>query len=132
MTAVEEGSSGNDISVEIHTPQGDDAPDDIFTIQVKRGGRIEETFEGLSSKKGKQNAATVVNAQRKLIQLEEVGNLGFAERRPAPGAVTLAGGAAARRRRARGPTTTSATAPTAPASAVSRRSTPSPWSRSRT
>ena len=94
MTAVEEGSSGNDISVEIHTPQGDDAPDDIFTIQVKRGGRIEETFEGLSSKKGKQNAATVVNAQSKLIQLEEVGNLGFAERRPAPGAVTLAGGAA--------------------------------------
>ena len=131
MTAVEEGPSGNDISVEIHTPQGEDAPDDVFTIQVKRGGRIEETFEGLSSKKGKQNVATVVNAQSKLIQLEEIGNLGFAERRPAPGAVTLAGGAAPAPARV-GPTTTSATAPTAPASAASRRSTPSRWSRSRT
>jgi uncharacterized protein len=69
VTAIEEGTSGNDLT-------------------------IEETFEGLSSKKGKQNAATIVNAQSKLIQLEEVGNLGFAERRPAPGAVTLAGGAA--------------------------------------
>ena len=66
-----------------HSPQGDDAPDDIFTLQVKRGGNIEETFEGLTTKKGKQNAATVVNAQSKLIQLEEIGNLGFAERRPA-------------------------------------------------
>ena len=94
VIALEEGASGNDITVETHSPQGDDAPDDIFTLQVKRGNNVEETFEGLTTKKGKQNAATIVNAQSKLIQLEEIGNLGFAERRPAPGAMTLAGGAA--------------------------------------
>jgi uncharacterized protein len=94
VIALEEGAAGNAITVETHSPQGDDAPDDIFTLQVKRADQVEETFEGLSSKKGKQNAATIVNAQSKLVRLEEIGNLAFADRRPAPGSVTLTGGAA--------------------------------------
>ena len=39
VIALEEGASGNDITVETHSPQGDDAPDDIFTLQVKRGNK---------------------------------------------------------------------------------------------
>ncbi len=52
VTAVEEGSSGNDISVEIHTPQGDDAPDDIFTIQVKRGRPHRGDVRGTQQQEG--------------------------------------------------------------------------------
>jgi uncharacterized protein len=90
-SALEPGPAGNDITIEVAdtTPQGEGA-DETFKLTVKRGGKVEETFDGLSTKKGKQNAATVVNAQSQLIRLEELtgGNV------PATtGSVSLAGGA---------------------------------------
>ena len=37
--------------------------DESFKLVVKKGGKDEETFEGLTVKRGRQNVATVVNAQ---------------------------------------------------------------------
>ena len=48
-------------------------PRTIVQDLVKRGGKVEERFDNLTTKRGKQNAATVVNAQSKLIRLEETG-----------------------------------------------------------
>jgi hypothetical protein len=94
VIALEGGAAGNDLTVETTYPKGTDAPADSFTITVRRGGRVEETFEGLTTKRGKQNAVTVVNTQSKLIQLEELATGGALER-PAAGSVALAGGGAA-------------------------------------
>ena len=62
-----------------------------FKLVVKRGGREVESFDNLTTAKGKQNVATVVKAQSKTITIEEVEPL--APR--APGSTALAGGCAA-------------------------------------
>jgi phage tail sheath protein FI len=92
VVAVEAGAAGNDLTIDTIIPTGDDAAPDTFTIAVKRGGKTEETFDNLTTKRGKQNAVTVVNAQSRLIQLEEIAT-GAAMERPAAGSVALAGGA---------------------------------------
>lgn len=71
ISALEPGPDGNDITVETVEQSGDDVPEDAFKLIVRKGGKVEETYENLSPKKGKQNVVTVVNAQSKLIQLEE-------------------------------------------------------------
>ena len=65
VSALEGGAAGNDISVEVTDakPTEGETPDaDLFTIVVRRGNRVEETFENLSTKRGKQNAATVAKS----------------------------------------------------------------------
>ena len=89
ILALEAGSAGNDLTVDVAHPAG--ADESTFTIVVKLGGKPVETFENLTTKKGKTNAVTVVNAQSKLIQLEEL-LTGTALERPAAGGVALAGG----------------------------------------
>ncbi len=91
VQAIEAGAAGNDLTVEIQHPEGEGAPDDTFTIVVKKGSKAEETFPDLTTKKGKQNATQVVNATSKLIRLEEATSGGAVER-PAKGNVSLAGG----------------------------------------
>jgi phage tail sheath protein FI len=100
VSALEPGPAGSDITVEViapgtvGTPAADGgAPavnpaDESFGIQVKRAGKVEERFEGLTTKKGKLNAVTVVNAQSKLIRLEEAQTNGTVDR-PAPGSTPL-------------------------------------------
>lgn len=92
--ALEPGAAGNDITVEVAeaTPT-EGGPEDAFKLVVKRAGKVEETFDNLTTKRGKQNAATVVNAQSRLIRLEEIATGGALER-PAPGSVALSGGGA--------------------------------------
>ena len=92
VKAIEGGPAGNDLSVEV-AAAGDGAPDDAFKIIVKRGNKVEETFEGLSTKRGRANAVQTVNAQSKLIRLEEATS-GPIEK-VAPGTVSLSGGAPA-------------------------------------
>jgi hypothetical protein len=92
VKAIEAGPAGNDISIEV-AAAGDGAPDDAFKILVKRGNKVEETFEGLSTKRGRANAVQTVNAQSKLIRLEEATS-GPIEK-VAPGTVSLSGGAPA-------------------------------------
>ena len=102
-----------------------------FKLIVKRGDQVVEEFDGRHDQARQENVVTVVKEQSKLIQLEEVGTGQALEQVPAKGSVALAGGADAgpsaldARRLRRRP-------PTAPASAGSRRSTRSRWSRSPT
>src|SRR5262249_32779343 len=91
VMAVEAGPTGNDITVEVgDAPDGD--ADEKFKLVVKRNGKPEETFDSVTTKKGKQNVATIVNAQSKLIQIEELTTAGTVEKRPAAGLVRLEGG----------------------------------------
>jgi Bacteriophage tail sheath protein len=87
VAALEAGPEGNDISVDVQAG-GDEG---AFKLVVKRGGKEVESFDNLTSAKGKQNVATVVKAQSKTITIEEVGALAA----PATGTVSLAGGSAA-------------------------------------
>ena len=91
VNALEAGPAGNDISVEVAAAGQADSGDDVFKLVVKKGGKAEETFDNVTTKKGKTNVATVVNAQSKLIRLEEAGG---AVETVAKGSVSLAGGGA--------------------------------------
>ncbi len=86
VVALEAGPTGNDVTVDI-SPVGDEGS---FNLVVRQKGRVVETYEGLVTGKGKQNVATVVKAQSKLIAIEEAGALAA----PAASSVALTGGAA--------------------------------------
>jgi uncharacterized protein len=90
LQAIAEGVAGNSISVEI--ADASEPSEDTFKLIVKRGTSVEESFDNVSTKRGKTNVATMVNAQSKLITLEEVKGGELA--RPANGTYALAGGAA--------------------------------------
>ncbi len=91
VTALEPGPAGNDISVEVvDAGGGENAPDEPFKLVVRRAGKVQEEFDNLTAKRGKANVATVVNAQSKLIRLEET-KAARAEP-PAKTSVALAGG----------------------------------------
>jgi phage tail sheath protein FI len=71
------GQAAPELSVEVtdHAADGggEGQPrEERFTIQVKRGGKVAETFEGLTTKRGKENLVSVVRNQSKLITIEEV------------------------------------------------------------
>jgi len=86
VAAIDAGPEGNDISVDVQ-PAGEEGS---FKLVVKRGGKEVESFDNLTTAKGKQNVATVVKAQSKTITIEEAGALA-----PAAGSTALAGGSAA-------------------------------------
>lgn len=95
VRSLEDGDGGNALTVEVtdasDSPEDADEKADLFKIVVKRGNKIEESFDNLITKRGKQNAVAVVNAQSTLIRLEELVT-GAALERPAKGSVKLAGG----------------------------------------
>ncbi len=86
VAALEAGPSGNNIAVETQVSGDGDAS--TFKLVVKQGGKVVETFDGLTTGKGKTNVATVVKAQSKTITIEETGALAA----PANASVTLSGG----------------------------------------
>jgi hypothetical protein len=93
VSALEGGPVGNDITVEVTAapPVEGQAPGDAtFTLSVRHGGQVAESFPDLTRKRGKQNAVTVVNAQSKLIRIEEVAAASL--QAVAHGQVALAGG----------------------------------------
>ena len=63
-------ASADDITVEIDDPS--EPSENTFKIVVKKGGKVEETFDNVSTKRGATNAATKVKAESKLIILDEV------------------------------------------------------------
>ncbi|HWK25295.1 MAG TPA: phage tail sheath subtilisin-like domain-containing protein [Solirubrobacter sp.] len=79
-----------DVEVEIvEEPSAGDGADKTYTVRVSSGSDKEE-FTGLSTKKGRTNLATKVNAQSKLIKIEETGaSLPEAQRAPATGTFKL-------------------------------------------
>jgi phage tail sheath protein FI len=88
--AVALESGREDVSVEIvEEPSAGDGADQTYTVKVAAGTDSEE-FTGLSLKKGRNNLATKVNAQSKLIKIEETGaSLPEAQRVPAAGTYRL-------------------------------------------
>jgi uncharacterized protein len=89
VQAQAEGAGGNGLSVEVS--DASEPSEDTFKLVVKRGAAVEETHDNLSTKKGKTNVATMVNAASKLIQIDDLkGEVA----RPTNGTVALAGGAA--------------------------------------
>jgi phage tail sheath protein FI len=91
VQALAEGPDGNDISVEVADSTTEGAAEDAFKVVVKKGGKVEETFDNVTSKKGRQNVVTVVNAQSKLVRLED---LGVTAEKVSRGTVALGGGGA--------------------------------------
>jgi Bacteriophage tail sheath protein len=83
-------NSGSEVEVEIaEEPSAGEGTDKTFTVRVNSGSDKEE-FTGLTTKKGRNNLATKVNAQSKLIKIEETGaSLPEAQRAPATGTFKL-------------------------------------------
>ncbi|HEY4028067.1 MAG TPA: phage tail sheath family protein [Candidatus Dormibacteraeota bacterium] len=89
VSALESGAAGNEITVEVQ--EASEPGDDSFKLVVSRSGRVEEVFDNVTTKRGKQNVATVVKQRSRLIQLEEIS--GASPLEPAPQAkITLGGG----------------------------------------
>ncbi|NUS87378.1 MAG: phage tail sheath family protein [Streptomyces sp.] len=78
-----------EITVEVADPEGEDPPQDVFTLVVKRDGAVAETYPNVTTKRSKENVATQVRARSQLIRLEEPGK-GAAPARPEAQSVTLA------------------------------------------
>jgi phage tail sheath protein FI len=89
VAALEAGTAGNDISVDVEPAS--EGGEGSFKLVIKQGGKPIETFDNVTTGKGKQNVATVVKTQSKKITIEEVGALAA----PAAGSTALAGGGAA-------------------------------------
>ena len=92
VSAIESGAAGNDVLVEVQ--EASEPTDDNFKLVVSRAGKVEEVFDNVTTKRGKQNVVTVVKNQSRLIQLEEVSGATALEP-VAQAKVTLAGGSAA-------------------------------------
>jgi phage tail sheath protein FI len=77
------------ISVEVADASGDNVPDDAFKLIVSVDGKVSETFDPVSVKKGANNVVTQIREKSKLIRIEEV-STGSALMRPDKGKVDLA------------------------------------------
>jgi phage tail sheath protein FI len=72
-SAVALDAGKDDVQVEItEDPSAGEGADQTYTVKVTAGSEKEE-FAGLSLKKGRNNLATKVNAQSKLIKIEDTG-----------------------------------------------------------
>ncbi len=88
------GSSAQQITVEVTDPAGDAPPEDSFKLVVKRGNKVEETYDAVTTARGKDNVVTVVAERSKLIRIEETAT-GAALAKPEKSRVTLQPGASA-------------------------------------
>jgi phage tail sheath protein FI len=88
--ALAAGAEGNDITVEV--VDASEPSEDNFKLVVMKGGRVAETYDNVTTKRGPNNLTTRVKAESKLIQIEETKGGGLAV--PTRGQVTLGGGGA--------------------------------------
>ena len=65
VSALEAGPIGNQISVDI--TEATDSAEDTFKLTVSAPGHDTETYDNLSTKRGKNNVVTMVKEQSKLI-----------------------------------------------------------------
>ncbi|GAB3805296.1 phage tail sheath family protein [Micromonospora zhanjiangensis] len=77
----------DDLTVEVTDPP-EGAGADRFNLVVKRGGQVVETFESVTTKRGKDNVVTAVRERSKLITIEEAAPTGQLTR-PSGGEVAL-------------------------------------------
>lgn len=76
-----------ELEIEVAAAGGEAPTDDMFKLVVKRGGQVVEEFDRLTTSRGKQNVATIVNAESKTIKIEDAGS-GVIEK-PDAGTVAL-------------------------------------------
>src|SRR6478735_8869622 len=90
FAAVALNAGKEEVTVEVsEEPTAGEGADKTYTVKVTQGSQNEE-FTGLSTKKGRTNLATKVNATSKLIKIEETGaSLPEAQRAPATGVFKL-------------------------------------------
>ena len=88
-TALQQGQQGHDgeITIEVTNPP-EGSPEDSFRVVVRGAGR-EEVFEPVTTRRGRSNVISQVNATSTLVRLAE-GAAPLTERRPANATVTLA------------------------------------------
>ena len=92
VKALESGPAGDQITVETHDASEPGENNEQFKLIVKRGDKVEETFDNVTMRKGANNVATRVKAESKLISVEEVRGGGTMELHKGA-RVTLGGGA---------------------------------------
>jgi phage tail sheath protein FI len=91
VKALESGPAGDGITVETTDASEPGENNDQFKLVVKRGEKVEETFDNVSLRKGPNNVATRVKADSKLITVEEVRGGGTMELRR-DSRISLSGG----------------------------------------
>ena len=89
VTALEAAPGGDGLAIEIADP-GEGGAEDQFKVIVRRGGKVVEEYDKVTTKKGRQNIITVVNTQSKTVQLEEVTPGAPPAERPVKGIFPLA------------------------------------------
>jgi uncharacterized protein len=90
VATAKEGAARGEVTVEVADAAVEGAPEDSFRLVVRGGGR-EEVFEPVTTRRGRTNVVTQVNAASTLIELAEApGHGAAADRRPANLVVTLA------------------------------------------
>ncbi|HEY0699775.1 MAG TPA: phage tail sheath subtilisin-like domain-containing protein, partial [Micromonospora sp.] len=85
--ALPSGEHPADLTVEVTDPAPDSA-EDRFNLLVKRAGRVVESFEGVTTKRGRDNVISTVREKSKLITLTETAPAGQLSR-PGTGEVAL-------------------------------------------
>jgi phage tail sheath protein FI len=95
ITALEEGPAGDDLTVEVGPASEPGEDKSNFKLTVSKGGKEQEVYDNVTTKKGKNNVVTAVRAASKLIKIEEAGSAAALEELPAPGKFSLSGGTSA-------------------------------------
>jgi uncharacterized protein len=90
VTALDGGSGtgSQQLTVQVADAGGENPPEGSFKLVVKRGNKVEETYDPVTTARGKDNVVTVVNERSKLIKLEETAT-GAALAKPDNTSVTL-------------------------------------------
>jgi phage tail sheath protein FI len=90
VSSLEAGRKGADITVEAVDAGGDPPPENGVKLVVRRGGRVVEEHDGLTTTPGPQNIVTAVNTASKVIKIEETAQ-GTAIELPKGNKIKLAG-----------------------------------------
>lgn len=69
VRAIAPGAADDDFSVQVG--EASQPGEDTFRLDVLRNGKVEESFDNVTTKRGQNNVATVVSKQSKLIALED-------------------------------------------------------------
>ncbi|MGH3925324.1 MAG: phage tail sheath family protein, partial [Pseudonocardiaceae bacterium] len=89
VSALDSGASSTpQITVQVADSSAENAPEGSFKLVVKRGNKVEETFDPVTTTRGKENVVTAVTERSKLIKIEEVAT-GAALAKPDKTSVTL-------------------------------------------
>ena len=89
VTALDSGTGNTpNITVQVSDSAAESPPEGSFKLEVKRGNKVEETFDPVTTARGKDNVVTLVTERSKLIKIEET-TTGAALATPEKTSVTL-------------------------------------------